>query len=322
MQTASLVVQLFELGLHGAALVFLWLGYRLNNELNEQNATAPAEIEVLKLKLRQLRFFMVLSLAFFVIGAGLEIYQVRSERLTAPAPAVDLVTYIQPKTMPEGFPSLEVRIAGKALEFPSGRNHSTLSQAADLMIDAEPLRDAIVNMRSTLTSLQVAQAKTAAGVGLAADPAVGSAALSNADLASKSPDELQAAVARLEESLATGTSGPDSAEERAAFKTSLGWTLFVQGDNGKAKAELEEAILLAKNNATRERARNNLSVVYLNEGHLDASENLLRQNPSSPFAQRNLEAIKQIRASAKAKLASELAGEATVTSASSLGGGP
>ena len=317
MDMASLALQVFEFGLHGAALVFLWLSFSLNKELNQQNPTEPPQIEVLKLKLRQLKFFMLLSLAFFLVGAALEIYQVQFKH---PAPKIALITFLQPKAMPEGFPNIEARIDGRPLKFEVGRNVAELGQQANLEIDAASLRDAIVNMRSTLTGLQVAQVRAAPEVGLAADPAAGSVGLA-ADLASKSPEELQLIVTNLE-ARAARAAGPESAEERAAVKTSLGWVLFVQGDYAKAKSELEEAILLAKSDATRERARNNLSAVYLNEGQLDASESLLLQNPSSPFAQRNLEAIKRIRASAKAKLASDAANELGAFAATPAGEGP
>ena len=66
----TLIIELVRLGFHGFAVVMLLLGYRLLKVVPKQ-----ADIQALERRSKDIRFFMWISVVFFVLGVGSELFK-------------------------------------------------------------------------------------------------------------------------------------------------------------------------------------------------------------------------------------------------------
>ncbi|MEM7483185.1 MAG: tetratricopeptide repeat protein [Acidobacteriota bacterium] len=263
----------FQLGFHAAALVFLYLGYRLLRQVVASGG------EELPLKLKNVRFFMIMSLAFFVLGASLQLYEGWARR-TDRSGARQLLLHLSPTRMPEDVPPAEVRLAGELLEFDNGRAAPEIHAATDMAINLERIRDVVVRLRAINRELQLDQAAALPDVGVGTDDLPGEWTLSDQSLREAGAAELDSTVARLNEALEE-SDGADS----AAIRSSLGWVYYARGDFGAATAELERAASEAQDEEIRVRAYNNLGRVLLDRGDLEGSRAAF-QNAGSGVAAR------------------------------------
>ncbi len=78
----NLIIELVRLGFHGVAVVMLILGYRLLRGVLEKQSKITSEIGLsgLKLRLKEVRVFLVISLVFFILGAGSELFRRSQEK--------------------------------------------------------------------------------------------------------------------------------------------------------------------------------------------------------------------------------------------------
>ncbi len=267
--TGDLVLSVFQAGLHGAALVFLYLGYRLNRQVVEEDGPQ------LKAKLASVRFFLVVALAFFVAGAGLQVWEERTDG--------ELTMHLSPKEMPDGVPDLELLWAGEPLAVERGYVKRPLAEATDLRIDAEDLRDAVVSLQAVNRRLQVDEAASDGEEVGVTDTSTGGTGVSNDQLATADDEELEAAARNLSSSLAD-----PAVQDPAAVKASLGWVEFNRGNTKEAVRFLEEAAREAPDEKTRARALNNLGRVHLQQGDLEASREAFELVGESPAAKKGL----------------------------------
>lgn len=107
---------LVQLGFHGTALAFLMLGYGLLRQvLNEPPADDPNN-EKLGLMMRNIRFFIVASVIFLVIGVAAQIYFDRTER--------PVEVHLSPTSgFPEGVAGPKVMVREQKVVFVDGRGH-------------------------------------------------------------------------------------------------------------------------------------------------------------------------------------------------------
>jgi len=254
--SSELALTLFQLGFHGAALVFLFLGYRLNQKVVEEDGPQ------LKEKLASVRFFLAMALAFFVVGAGLQVWsELGDSDLTT-----DLTMHLSPAKMPEGLPDLKLTLGGQTLEFDSGRTQAEIAKSTDLRVDAEALRTAIANLQAVNRQILIEEASESGDEVGVEEEAARSVGVSNESLRNAEPEELDELADRLSEELERpGTTNP------TAVKTSLAWVQFSRGETVQARELLEQAVTESPDEKTRSLAYNNLGRVYLQQGDLEKS---------------------------------------------------
>lgn len=101
MHMFNFIIELVRLGFHGVAVVMLFLGYRLLRGVVVGKSKVDGKIGVdkLKLRLKEVRVFLVISLVFFVLGVGSEFFRKFQERLQENV----ITVHIQPESaiMPE-----------------------------------------------------------------------------------------------------------------------------------------------------------------------------------------------------------------------------
>ena len=275
MDSGELILSLFQVGFHGAALVFLYLGYRLNRQVVEEDGPQ------LKEKLSSVRFFLAMARAFFVVGAGLQIWEAQFDE--GPAEPVALNMNLSPKEMPDGIPNLDVSLDGDPLKFSRGHAAPPVQVGNNLRIDAEALRDAVVSLQAVNRQLQLAEAAADGDEVGVSEAATGGAGVSNDQLASADAEELETTAQNLSRSLAD-----PAVRDPAAVKASLGWVEFNRGNTKEAVRVLEEAAREAPDEKTRALAYNNLGRVYLQQGDLEASREAFERAGDSPSARKGL----------------------------------
>lgn len=144
--TTDLLVSLVRLGFHGAALAMLFLGYMLMRRVLNAEAT-----EQLGPRLAQVRFFLVVSLMFFLVGAGLEL--VRRAQMN------DVSISISPMPWPGGIPSPTLlEDSGKALVFSENLVATVpLRHGAMVQLHLETIADLITRLESQLDATRQAE---------------------------------------------------------------------------------------------------------------------------------------------------------------------
>ncbi len=259
-------LQLFQAGFHGAALVFLVLGYYLLRKvLAEKPGAAAAAQNTFRMKLRAVWGFLWFAFLFFVAGVAFQIWGPRIGRGSSDP----LVVQLSPSEMPAGLPSPLVYLAGDPLQFgASGRAEATIETKRDLMINTLKLSQAI---DARIRSAEIQQAASTPGVGIGDDPAAQEVGLTDDVLATATPAQVEAKVEELKEKV----ENPAPGEDPAAARASLGWVYYSLGRDEEAKATLELAAKEADDPKTKARVSQNLSRVLEMQGDLKGAKKVL-----------------------------------------------
>ena len=121
------MTDLLQVGFHGTALAFLILGYRLLQQALEDPPPDDPEAEKLSLILRNIRFFMVASLAFLLVGVGAQIFLNQGERRVE--------VHLSPTAgFPEGVDGPIIRVSDRKVAFEDGRGELVVKGADSIRV--------------------------------------------------------------------------------------------------------------------------------------------------------------------------------------------
>jgi len=126
------LAQLLQLGFHGTALAFLLVGYRLMKQVLEDD-----DDDNLDLRLRNVRFFLGVSVAVLVLGIGGQILaQYLDSRHT-------VEVHLSPSGIPEDLPFPDLSTDGESVVFDGGRGSMIVGRNLPVRLVVDDMVDKI-----------------------------------------------------------------------------------------------------------------------------------------------------------------------------------
>lgn len=156
----DIALELVRTGFHGLALVMLYLGYRLlATILSRKSADVVGDaMKVEAGRHKVVTKFMIISLVFFVLGVGSELYR-HSQAYT-------LTIAISPSVLPNGVesPTLLKLIDLKTVSFADGPEQITVRNDEAIMFQLDAMTAEIVHLQEVLGSQAIERVGGVEGV--------------------------------------------------------------------------------------------------------------------------------------------------------------
>lgn len=149
----NLIIELVRLGFHGFALAMLLLGYRLI-----RTASSEGNPEFLDRRSKDIRFFMAVSVIFFVLGVGSELY--------AKTQAIDLIIVVNPAPsamQPEVEPIFKKGTDLLVLDWDTGHTTISVKHGEQLYLQFYSLTKEMERLQNVVEQLLKEQAEESEG---------------------------------------------------------------------------------------------------------------------------------------------------------------
>ena len=149
------LLPIISVGFHGCAVAILYLGYRLYREVVRKDN----EREIIEIKSKNLKFFLVISLIFLVMGPGFQILE--NVLSNSQKNSLHLVIYPKKEEMPENTPMPDIRLKAEPLALKDGGYVADIKNNDTLSITIYGIIDSIKDLKKEITRLNVENHKKA-----------------------------------------------------------------------------------------------------------------------------------------------------------------
>lgn len=154
-------VQLVQLGFHGTALAFLIVGFLLMKRVlgddDDDEGGGQVDSEVLQIKLKNVRFFIGVSVLVMVLGIGA---QFLANYLDS---RHQVEVFLSPSGMPQGLPEPLLSTRAGSVQFDHGLGEMTVGRNLPIRLVLDDLVDRIEVLEAELRAHQTALAQEEGG---------------------------------------------------------------------------------------------------------------------------------------------------------------